>query len=139
MQNVWEFDDSSAVRLKDQENHDTPSEVIGNGSPRPVERRFRHQISTAEKPLHPYRMSGLTGEQLDELMTLVEELLEEHWDKPTGRPKCLCLRDALIVACGYMRNNISEEIWAEIFDVDQSSISRYITSPDPTHRQGSGG
>jgi len=37
------------------------------------------------------------------------------------------LREALIVASGYVRNNITEEIWAEIFDVDQSTISRYIT------------
>jgi hypothetical protein len=71
-------------------------------------------------------MSGLTDEQLNELVTLVEKLLEEPWDKPTGRPKCLCLRDALIITCGYMRNNITEEIWAEIFNVHQSSISRCI-------------
>jgi len=76
-------------------------------------------------------MSGLTDEQLNELMILVEDLLEEPWDKPTGRPKCLCLRDALIVASGYMRNNITEEVWAEIFNVDQSSISRCITLLTP--------
>jgi hypothetical protein len=76
-------------------------------------------------------MSGLTDEQLNELVILVEDLLEEPWDKPTGRPKCLCLRHALIVACGYMRNNITEEVWAEIFNVDQSSISRCITFLTP--------
>jgi hypothetical protein len=81
--------------------------------------------------LPSYRMSGLTDEQLDELMALVEDLLEEPWDKSTGRQKCLCLRDALIVACGYVRNNITEEIWAEIFGVDQSSISRYISLLTP--------
>ena len=43
----------------------------------------------------------------------------------------LTLREVLIVASGYVRNNITEEIWAEIFDVDQSTISRYITYLTP--------
>jgi hypothetical protein len=76
-------------------------------------------------------MSGLDTEQLGELEAIVSELLEEPWDKGIGRPRELTLRDALIVACGYARNNITEEIWAEIFDVDQSTISRYITFLTP--------
>ena len=76
-------------------------------------------------------MSGLDAEQLGELEEIVSELLEEPWDKGTGRPRELTLRDALIVTCGYARNNITEEIWAEIFDVDQSTISRYITFLTP--------
>lgn len=76
-------------------------------------------------------MSGLDEEQLDELEDRVDELLEEPWDKGTGRPRQLILREALIVACGYMRHNIVEEVWAEIFDVDQSTISRYITRLTP--------
>ena len=58
-------------------------------------------------------------------------MLEEPWDKGSGRPRELTLREALIVTCGYARNNITEEIWAEIFDVDQSTISRYITFLTP--------
>jgi hypothetical protein len=76
-------------------------------------------------------MSGLTCEQLDELEVRVTELLEKPWDKGSGRPRELTLREALIVACGYERNNITEEIWAEIFDVDQSTISRCITLLTP--------
>ena len=76
-------------------------------------------------------MSGLTYEQLDELEARVTELLEEPWVKGSGRPRDLTLREALVVACGYERNNITEEIWAEIFDVDQSTISRYITFLTP--------
>jgi hypothetical protein len=76
-------------------------------------------------------MSGLTEEQLDELEDRVEELLAESWNKETGRPKELTLREALIVAGGYARNNITEEIWAEIFDITQSTISRYITMLTP--------
>jgi hypothetical protein len=56
-------------------------------------------------------MSGLSGEQLDDLVARVEDFLEDPWDKEAGRPKALCLRDALIVASGYMRNNITEEVW----------------------------
>src|ERR1017187_5576291 len=76
-------------------------------------------------------MSGLDAEQLDELEERVAELLEEPWDQGNGRPRELTLREALIVACGYARNNITEEIWAEIFDVDQSTISRYTTFLTP--------
>ncbi len=77
------------------------------------------------------RMSGLDAEQLDELEKLVSELLQNPWDKGRGRVRELTLREALIVASGYARNNITEEIWAEIFDVDQSTISRYITFLTP--------
>src|SRR6266705_4509238 len=71
-------------------------------------------------------MSGLSDEQLDELVARAEDFLDDPWDKETGRPKSLCLRDAVIVTCGYMRNTITEEVWAEIFGVSQSCISRYI-------------
>jgi DDE superfamily endonuclease/Helix-turn-helix of DDE superfamily endonuclease len=71
-------------------------------------------------------MSGLTDEQLDELVARAEDFLEEPWDKDAGRPKALSLREALIVTCGYMRNNITEEVWAEIFGISQSCVSRYI-------------
>ena len=76
-------------------------------------------------------MSGLTCEQLDELEERVEELLAEPWDKGIGRPRELTLSEALIVACGYERNNITEEVWAEIFGVHQAAISRYITELTP--------
>jgi DDE superfamily endonuclease len=76
-------------------------------------------------------MSGLADEQLDELQARVAELLDEPWDKGNGRPRELSLRESLIIASGYARNNITEEIWAEIFDVDQSTISRHITFLTP--------
>ena len=69
----------------------------------------------------------------------VAELLEEPWDKGKGRPRGLTFREALIVACGYARNNITEEIWAEIFDVGQSTISRYITFLTPLIDQATAG
>ena len=77
------------------------------------------------------RMSGLDEDQLDELECRVSGLLEEPWDKEEGRPRELTLREALIVTCGYMRQNIIEDVWAGIFDVAQSTISRYITLLTP--------
>ena len=79
-----------------------------------------------KRPLRFDRMSGLDPEQLDELEEIVGELLEEPWDKGKGRPRELSLREALVVASGYERQNIIEEVWAEIFDVDQGTISKYI-------------
>jgi hypothetical protein len=37
----------------------------------------------------------------------------------------------LVVTCGYLRQNIVEDVWAGIFDVDQSTISRHITFLTP--------
>jgi hypothetical protein len=80
-------------------------------------------------------MSGLDEEQLDELEERVAELLEMPWDKGIGRPRELTFREALVVTCGYMRQNIVEEVWADIFDVEQSTISRIITSLTPLVEQ----
>jgi DDE superfamily endonuclease/Helix-turn-helix of DDE superfamily endonuclease len=80
-------------------------------------------------------MSGLDEEQLDELEERAAQLLEMPWEKRVGRPRELTFREALIVACGYMRQNIVEEVWADIFDVDQSTISRIITSLTPLVEQ----
>jgi hypothetical protein len=81
------------------------------------------------------RMSGLNEEQLDKLEERVAELLEMPWDKGIGRPRELTFREALVVTCGYMRQNIVEEVWADIFDVEQSTISRIITSLTPLVEQ----
>src|SRR6266496_4575175 len=83
-------------------------------------------------------MSGLDEVQLDELEYRVAGLLEEPWDKRKGRPRELTLREALVVACGYERQNIIEDVWADIFDVDQGTISRYITFLTPLIEQATG-
>ena len=77
------------------------------------------------------RMSGLDEEQLDELVYRADELPGEPWDKRIGRPRELTLREALVVTCGYLRQHIIEEVWADIFAVDQATISRYITFLTP--------
>src|SRR5215212_11029346 len=84
-----------------------------------------------EKPLRFERMSGLDEEQLNELECRVARLLERSWAKDVGRPHELSLREALVVTCGYLRQNIVEDVWADIFDVDQSTVSRYITLLTP--------
>jgi hypothetical protein len=76
-------------------------------------------------------MAGLNEAQLDELEDRVAGLLDGPWDKGEGRPRELALREALVVTCGYLWQNIIEDVWADIFDVDQSTISRYITFLTP--------
>jgi transposase len=76
-------------------------------------------------------MSGLDSEQVDELVLRIEEQLDESWDKRTGRPKSLTLREAVVVACGYLRQNIIQEVWAEIFDTSQPVISEIVTKFTP--------
>ena len=76
-------------------------------------------------------MSGLDPEQLDELVWRIEEQLEEPWHKGIGRPKDLSLREAVVVASGYMRQNITQEVWAEIFDTSQPVISGIIAKFTP--------
>src|ERR1700678_3691051 len=80
-------------------------------------------------------MTGLNAEQLDELDERVAELLEEPWVKGSGRPRGLTLHEALIVTCGYKRNNITKEVWADIFGEAQSTISRCITLLTPLIEQ----
>ena len=76
-------------------------------------------------------MSGLDSEQLDELEERVAALLDNPWDSGTGRPRELTLREAIIVSSGYARQNIIEDVWAEIFDTSQPTISRVITEITP--------
>ena len=75
-----------------------------------------------EKPLRFDRMSGLDAEQLDALEQRVSELLEKPWDQKDGRPRELTLREALVVTSGYLRQNIIEEVWAEIFGATDVSV-----------------
>lgn len=73
-----------------------------------------------------HRTTGLNAEQFAELVKLVEAELEEPWDKPIGRPRELDLVRAVAVTCGYLRQNLVEEVLGEIFDVSQSTVSRAL-------------
>jgi hypothetical protein len=80
-------------------------------------------------------MSGLSGLQLDELCERVQVLLEKPWDAPMGRPRELTLREGVVMACGYMKNNMTEEMLGVVFGVDQSTVSRYICELTPLIEQ----
>lgn len=89
------------------------------------------QPSQREKPLRFQRTCGLDDEQLDELCARVERMLDEPWDKPTGRPKGLSLPESVVVTCAYMRHNIVQEVLAELFGVDQAALSRVVARLTP--------
>jgi transposase len=97
----------------------------------PIEGMCYQTAHGTEKSLRYDRMSGLDSEQLDELVRRIEEQLEEPWHKGIGRPRDLSLREAAIVASGYMRQNMIQEVWAEIFDTSQSVISQTVKKFTP--------
>jgi transposase len=86
----------------------------------------RH-IEQRERALRLQYTTGLTNEQLDELVARVEELLPEPWNKPRGRKKKLTLRDAVAIAVAYSRQNIIQEVLAERWNVSQELVSENIT------------
>ena len=68
--------------------------------------------------------SGLDNIRFDELVEMVEARVE--WDSPTGRPKALTLEQAVKATLIYFKNNVTEEVIAELMFVDQSTVSRAI-------------
>jgi hypothetical protein len=103
----------------------------GNDFSIPIEGMCQQTFHGTEKPLRYDRMSGLDSEQLDELVLRIEKRLDEPRDKVIGRPRDVTLREAVIIACGYMRQNIIQEVWAEIFDTSQPVISGIIAKFTP--------
>lgn len=71
------------------------------------------------------RTTGLTLEQFDELIVRIEERVT--WDRGSGRPRQLTLRQAVKATLMYFKNNITEEVIAELLFVDQSTVSRAIS------------
>ena len=74
---------------------------------------------------------GLDAEQLDELEARIEDILPGPWHKGTGRPKSLSLREAIMVTLLYKRQNIIEEVIADLFGVAQGTVSEIITEFTP--------
>ena len=74
-----------------------------------------------------HRTFGLNAEQLDELEERIEEILPEPWDKGIGRPKSLSLREAIMVTLLYKRQNMTEEVIADLFGISQATVSDIIT------------
>src|SRR5450756_1755926 len=84
-----------------------------------------------EEPLRYHRTFGLDARQLDELEKRIEDILPEPWDKGIGRPKSLALREAIMVTLLYKRQNIVEEVIADLFGVSQGTVSEIITEFTP--------
>ena len=78
-----------------------------------------------------HRTFGLNAEQLDELEERIEEILAEPWNKGIGRPKSLSLREAIMVTLLYERQNMIEEVIADLFGVSQGTVSDIITEFTP--------
>ena len=78
-----------------------------------------------------HRTFGLDAEQLDELEARIEDILPDPWDKGTGRPKSLSLREAIMVTLLYQRQNMIEEVIADLFGVSQGTVSEIITEFTP--------
>ena len=68
-----------------------------------------------------HRTFGLDAQQLDELEARIEDILPDPWDKGTGRPKSLSLREAIMVTLLYKRQNMIEEVIADLFGVSQGT------------------
>jgi hypothetical protein len=79
--------------------------------------------------LRYHRTFGLDAEQLDELEARIEDILPDPWDKGTGRPKSLLLREAIMVTLLYERQNMIEEVIADLFGVSQGSIIVAVFRP----------
>src|SRR6476646_2944410 len=108
-----------------------PACRVNNGFSNRYKRRFSHDLRSEEKPLRYQRTLGLDAEQLEELHMRTEDILPEPWDKGTGRPKKLTLRQAIAVTLMYNRQNIPEEVIGDIFGVSQSVVSNVITTLTP--------
>jgi hypothetical protein len=81
--------------------------------------------------LRYHRTFGLDAKQLDELETLIEDILPEPWDKGTGRPKSLSLREAIMVTLLYNRQNMTEEVIGDVFGISQGTVSNIMTEFTP--------
>ncbi len=68
--------------------------------------------------------TGLDDIQFDDLAAMIGERLV--WDAPIGRPKSLTLEQAVKATLIYFKNNVTEDVIAELMFVDQTTISRTI-------------
>jgi DDE superfamily endonuclease len=71
--------------------------------------------------------TGLTPEQLDELVDRVDGLLD-GWDHPRGRPRALGLYAAVVVTLALLRHNLAQALAAELWQVSQPTISRVFAA-----------
>ncbi|MGH3684630.1 MAG: transposase family protein [Pseudonocardiaceae bacterium] len=68
---------------------------------------------------------------MQELVRRVHEALAEPWHKKVGRPKSCGLRQAVEIACMYLRHNGTQEFLGDLRDISQSTVSRIVSTLVP--------
>ena len=71
-----------------------------------------------------HRTTGLSSEQLHDLVELVGQ--QVTWSKGRGRPKATSLAKAVVMAVVYLRQNMTQEVLGEFFQVSQATVSRVV-------------
>lgn len=71
-------------------------------------------------------ITGLGSDQLVELISRIDEVIE--WERGIGRPRALSMAEAVAAVCMYLRNNVTEDVVAEVFGCSQPVVSRAITT-----------
>lgn len=72
-----------------------------------------------------HRTTGLSPEQFIEVCDRVRGAAG-GWQAATGRPRALRLTKAVKATVMYLKNNLTQEVVAELLDVSQPTISRVI-------------
>lgn len=67
--------------------------------------------------------TGLSAEQLDELVARCDGLLTE-WDKGRGRPRALSFFTAVMVTVAVLRKNLAQAVVGDFLNTSQSTVSR---------------
>jgi hypothetical protein len=80
-------------------------------------------------------MTGLSGDQVAELVAAVFVLLGGVWQPVRGRRRVLGLYRAVVLALYLMRRNESQAVAGELFGCSQSSVSRTSRRLRPLLRQ----
>lgn len=80
-------------------------------------------------------MTGLRGDQVDELVGVVFDLLGGVWQPVRGRRRVLGLYRAVVMTLFLMRRNESQAVTGELFGCSQSTVSRVVRRLRPLLRQ----
>ena len=79
--------------------------------------------------MRSHRTTGLSPEHFTELCRRVSRHI--GWGAPKGRPRALALGAAVKATVMYLRNNLTQEVIAELLGVSQPTVSRAIAEIEP--------
>jgi hypothetical protein len=89
---------------------------------------------TETQPPPCERMTGLSGQQLTELVERVREVVGD-WETPAmGRPPVLPLYTAVVAVLFGLRHNLPDDVVGEVFGCSQATITRYHQRLEPILR-----